>query len=56
MEKIPSPEMLAFPYLINKIMRDMKRTDMPDEDAELKRDAIVSALEDVCRRINEEFE
>ena len=56
MDKIPCPDMLAYPYQINKIVRDMKNLDMPNESASIKRDAIVMALQDICQKINDEFE
>ncbi|MDL2254626.1 hypothetical protein LJC49_11305 [Ruminococcaceae bacterium OttesenSCG-928-I18] len=56
MDKTPSPDMLAFPYQINKIVRDMKRVPMPDEDAESKRNIIIAMLQEVCQRIDDGFE
>lgn len=51
----PSPEMLAFSYKINKIIRDMLHVQLPDETAELKRELIVEALKEVSQRLESEF-
>lgn len=50
-----SPDMLVFPYQINKIIRDMKFVSLPNEEAEARRDAIVGNLQEICRRIEEDF-
>lgn len=49
------PDMLAFPYRINQIIRDMMHTTLPSEEAEAKREAIANSLREVCTRIEEEF-
>lgn len=54
-----NPDMLAFGYKLQKIIRDMKYQtlpDSPDEDSQAaRRNAIVDALQDVCRRIEQDF-
>lgn len=49
------PDMLAFPYRINQIIRDMLHTTLPGEEAEARRTAIVNSLREVCARIEEDF-
>lgn len=50
-----NPDMQAFTYRIQKIMRDMRYTAMPDEEEELRRDAVIAALGEVCEKIEREF-
>lgn len=49
------PDMLSYVYRLQKIIRDMKFTQLPSEDAELARDNIVEALAAVQERIEREF-
>lgn len=50
-----NPEMLAFVYRLQKIIRDMNYTDLTDEEEQARRSAIVESLRDVCGRIERDF-
>lgn len=50
-----NPDMLAFTYRIQKIVRDMKHLPMRGEAEEQKREAVMDALRGVCEQIEREF-
>ena len=50
-----NPDMLAFTYRIQKIVRDMNHLPMPGEAEEQKRTAVMDALRGVCEQIEREF-
>ena len=50
-----SPDMLAFTYRIQKIIRDIRHIELPGEDARIRQELVMDALQQVCRRIEEDF-
>lgn len=50
-----NPDMLAFTYRIQRIVRDMKHTDVQSEKEEARRQAAIDALQGVCEQIERDF-
>lgn len=48
-------DMLAFTYRIQKIIRDMRYTHMNDPELAARQAAVITQLEEVCRRIQQDF-
>ena len=50
-----NPDMLAFTYRIQKIIRDLKHLDMHTPEDEACRETTINALTGVCEQINNDF-
>lgn len=54
-QDISCEDMLAFSFQLGKIIRDMRHVNLPNEFAERKREAIITALQNVCKEIDDSF-
>lgn len=50
-----NPNMLAFTYRLQKIMRDMRHLQLQSEEEETGREAVLQQLQQVCNSIEENF-